>query len=320
MWPRYSIVTGLPYDRENTTMSDLEMCSSCQAEYNNIHNRRHYSQTNSCPDCSIPIHLYDNNGVEISNDAESILLIVNESLRHGHILAVKGIGGYLLLCDATKQFSVITLRNRKQRPAKPFAVMYPSIEMMEEDLNITAKEREALLGKIAPIVLCKLKGDPSTGLCAGAIAPGLDKIGAVLPYTPLLALIMEQWNKPLIATSGNLSGSPIVYTDEDALLWLTEYADFILSFERDIVAPQDDSVMQFAEKSQQPIIIRRSRGLAPNYFPSPFSDTGNILAMGAELKSAFALTANNNLYISQFLGDQANFESQISFNNTLSHL
>ncbi|MBK6937596.1 MAG: Sua5/YciO/YrdC/YwlC family protein [Chitinophagaceae bacterium] len=131
---------------------------------------------------------------------------------------------------------------------------------------------------------------------------------------------MEQWNKPLIATSGNLSGSPIVYTDEDALLWLTEYADFILSFERDIVAPQDDSVMQFAEKSQQPIIIRRSRGLAPNYFPSPFSDTGNILAMGAELKSAFALTANNNLYISQFLGDQANFESQISFNNTLSHL
>lgn len=318
--PRYSIITGLPYDRENTTMAELDMCRNCNAEYNDTHNRRHYSQTNSCPNCSIPIHLFDNNGVEISNDADSILLIVNESLRHGHIIAVKGIGGYLLLCDATNHFSVLTLRNRKHRPAKPFAVLYPSIEQMEEDLIITAKEKDALLGKAAPIVLCRLKEEPASGLCTDVVAPGLDKIGAMLPYTPLLALIMQEWKKPLVATSGNLSGSPIIYADEDALMWLSEYADFILSFERDIVAPQDDSVMQFAEKSQQPIIIRRSRGLAPNYFPSPFPDTGTILAMGAELKSAFAITAGNNLYVSQFLGDQANFESQISFNNTLSHL
>ena len=318
--PRYSIITGLPYDRENTTMAELDMCRSCNTEYNDIHNRRHYSQTNSCPDCSIPIHLYDNNGVEISNDAESILLIVNESLRHGHIIAVKGIGGYLLLCDATNHFAVLTLRNRKHRPAKPFAVLYHSLEKAEKDLVITAKEKEVLLGKAAPIVLCTLKGEPASGLCTDVVAPGLDKIGAMLPYTPLLALIMKEWKNPLVATSGNLSGSPIVYTDEDALLWLTEYADFILSFERDIVAPQDDSVMQLTEKNQQPVIIRRSRGLAPNYFPSPFTDTGDILAMGAELKSAFAITAGNNLYVSQFLGDQANFESQISFNNTLSHL
>lgn len=318
--PRYSITTALPYDRENTTMADLKMCRHCEAEYTDIHNRRHYSQTNSCPDCSIPIHLMDNNGIKISNDSESILLIVNESLKHGHIIAVKGIGGYLLICDATKALSIETLRDRKHRPSKPFAVMYPSLSMMKKDLIITPIEEEALCSKTAPIVLCGLKNELSTGLCADAIAPGLDKIGAMLPYTPLLALIMEQWNKPLVATSGNLSGSPIIYTDEDALLWLTGYADFIVSFERGIVTPQDDSVIQFAEKSQQPIILRRSRGLAPNYFPDPFTSSGNILAMGAELKSAFAITANKNLYVSQFLGDQVNFESQVSFNDTLSHL
>ena len=318
--PRYSIITALPYDRKNTTMAELKMCTACEAEYSDIYNRRHYSQTNSCPDCSIPIHLYDNNGIEISNDPESILLIIKESLTHGHILAVKGIGGYLLVCDATNALSIETLRDRKHRPAKPFAVMYPSLSMMEKDLVITAKEKEALSGNTAPIVLCKLKEETGTGICTSIIAPGLDKIGVMLPYTPLLFLIMEQWNKPLIATSGNLSGSPIIYTDEDALLWLTDYADFILSFERDIVTPQDDSVIQFSEGSQQSIILRRSRGLAPNYFPSPLKKSSTLLAMGAELKSAFAISDNDNLYISQYLGDQGNFDSQTSYGYTLDHL
>ncbi len=318
--PRYSIITGLPYDRPNTTMTELEMCPSCKIEYNNIHDHRHFSQTNSCPDCAVPMHLFDNNGVEISRDPESILLIALESLKHGHILAVKGIGGYLLICDATKHYSVSTLRDRKHRPAKPFAVMYPSVEKAEEDLIITDKEKKALTSKQAPIVLCELKEEPVSGICTEAIAPGLGKIGALLPYTPLLCLIMEGWNKPLVATSGNLSGTPIIYTDEDAILWLTDYADFIISFERDIVAPQDDSVIQFTGHSTHPVILRRSRGLAPNYFPATFLNTQPILAMGAELKSAFAISAGHNLFVSQYLGDQANFESQVSFDYTLSHL
>lgn len=318
--PRYSIITGLPYDRPNTTMTELEMCPSCNKEYNDIHDHRHFSQTNSCPDCAIPMHLFDNNGIEISRDPESILLIALESLKHGHILAVKGIGGYLLLCDATKHYSVSTLRDRKHRPARPFAVMYPSVEKAEEDLIITDKEKKALTGKQAPIVLCQLKEDPASGICMEAIAPGLGKIGALLPYTPLLCLIMEGWNKPLVATSGNLSGTPIIYTDEDALLWLTDYADFIISFERDIVAPQDDSVIQFTGHSTHPVILRRSRGLSPNYFPATFLNTQPTLAMGAELKSAFAISAGHNLFVSQYLGDQANFESQVSFDYTLSHL
>lgn len=317
--PRYSIVTALPYDRENTTMAEMEMCDDCKAEYNDIHNHRHYSQTNSCPDCSIPIHLYDNAGIRICSDFDCILILTMQALKDGHIVAVKGIGGYLLLCDATRPLSIETLRDRKHRPEKPFAVMYPSIEMMQLDMELNAAEINALTGKAAPIVLCRLKQKPLTGLSTDVIAPGLDKIGAMLPYTPLLAILLQQWNMPLIATSGNLSGSPIIYKDEDALQWLTDYADFILSFERDIVTPQDDSVLQFTKQSQQ-IILRRSRGLAPNYFPSPFTKTADILAMGAELKSAFAVTANHNLYISQYLGDQENYESQVSFDRTLNHL
>ncbi|MEQ1675487.1 MAG: carbamoyltransferase HypF [Chitinophagaceae bacterium] len=318
--PRYSIITHLPYDRKNTTMKNLKMCDSCSSEYNDHTDRRHYSQTNSCPDCCIPMHLYDDQGVEISHDPESILLLVQNSLEDGHIVAIKGIGGYLLLCDATKHRSIKTLRDRKYRPAKPFAVMYPSIQMMETDLVLTAKEKEALAGKVAPIVLCKLKKELTSGLCVTAIAPGLDKLGVLLPYTGLLVQIAERWNKPLIATSGNLSGSPIIYTDDDAILWLGDQADFIVSFDRDIVAPQDDSVILFTEKYQQRVILRRSRGLAPNYFPNPFQNTQNLLAMGAEMKSAFAILDNNNLYISQFLGDQGNYDSQLSYKNTLLHL
>lgn len=318
--PRYSIITKLPYDRENTTMAELEPCEHCQAEYNDIHDTRHFSQTNSCPECAIPMYLFDKDGVEISHDTESILQIIQESLLHGHILAIKGIGGYLLLCDATKNYSIRTLRERKQRPSKPFAVLYPSLEMMEDDLMLGEKEKKALLSKTAPIVLCPLKSEPVSGICTSLLAPGLDKLGVMLPYTPLLQLIMQHWNKPLVATSGNLSGAPIIYTDEEALLWLTEYADYIVSFDREIMAPQDDSVWQFSARSNNPIILRRSRGMAPNYYPFIFSLEEPVLAMGAELKSAFALNAGSNLFVSQFLGDQANYDAHLSFQYTLEHL
>lgn len=318
--PRYSIITSLPYDRENTTMKELQMCPECDAEYNDIHQRRHYSQTNSCPQCTIPVHMFGNNGTVLCSDFDCILVMALQALKDGHILAVKGTGGYLLMCDAARPLSIETLRDRKHRQHKPFAVMYPSVEMAASDVTIGDKEKEALQNKTAPIVLCRLKEKQFTGLSTEIIAPGLDKLGVMLPNTPLLALLLEQWNKPLIATSGNLSGSPIIYKDEEALLWLTDYADFIIGFEREIVTPQDDSLVQFTPLYQQQIILRRSRGLAPNYYPSPFNNLENILAMGAELKSAFAVTSGNNIYVSQYLGDQENYESQVSFNNTLSYL
>jgi hydrogenase maturation protein HypF len=313
--PRYSIQTALPYDRNNTTMHDLHMCFACDAEYQNINDRRHFSQTNSCWDCEIKLHYYEAGGGR--QEAGDIITLVAQDILAGKIVAVKGVGGYLLLCDATNEEAIRTLRDRKQRPAKPLAIMYPTIEMAEDDLELRSSEIQALKSKAAPIVLCKTKNN--LGICFDLIAPGLDKIGMMLPGSPLLELLASALKIPVVATSGNISGSPIIYKDEDALDNLFEVADRILSYDREIVAPQDDSVMQFTETGQQ-IILRRSRGLAPNYFPAPFKGNGDrILAMGAEMKSSFAIQ-QKNLYISQYLGDQGSVESQESYSKTFAHL
>ncbi|MBS1653520.1 MAG: carbamoyltransferase HypF [Bacteroidetes bacterium] len=318
--PRYSITTQLPYDRENTTMADLQMCTECNAEYSDPYNRRHFSQTNSCKDCEIVMHWYNAKKECLSSDAAEILNEVIEKLAEGKILAIKGVGGYLLVCDAANENALFTLRERKHRPAKPFALLYKNVSEIRKDAIVSWQEEKALLGKAAPIVLCGLKKQSPNGICTELIAPGLDKIGVMLPYTGLLLLIAEKYTKPLVATSGNISGSPILYTDNDALNHLTGLADYVLTYDREIVMPQDDSVMQFTNAGQR-IILRRSRGLAPNYFPSPFTlSNKTVLATGGELKSAFALIDNDKLYISQFLGDQAGLESQSAYQKTLQHL
>lgn len=319
--PRYSIITSLPYDRPNTTMADYEQCRHCKNEYHNPAHRRYYSQTNSCEDCGISMHLYNSDGENICNDYECIHVMLQDALHNGHILAVKGIGGYLLMADATNYLTIDTLRKRKQRQSKPFAVLYPSLHAAEKDVELNEKEKEALLSIASPIVLCRLKEKRGTALCANMIAPGLQKIGVMLPYSPLLALIAEQFKKPLIATSGNISGSPIIYNDDEALEYLGEIADFVLTYDRDIVVPQDDSVLQFTTEHQQKIILRRSRGLAPNFYPVPFQQNEtSMIAMGAELKSSFALLQNNRCYISQYLGDQGSYDAQLSYRHTLKHL
>ena len=318
--PRYSITKDLPYDRDRTTMAHLQICDRCFSEYNDIENRRHFSQTNSCKECAVPMHFFSSSENCLSNHEDEILKLVDCELKRGSILAVKGIGGYLLLCDATNETSINVLRTRKQRPAKPFAMLYADIEMASADVKLRSFEINALKEKSAPIVLCELKPTVASGICKQAIAPDLDKIGLMLPYTPLLLLIAESFGKPLIATSGNISGSPIIYKDADALESLFDVADFVLTYDRDIVAPQDDSVIQFTERGQK-IILRRSRGLAPNYFPNPFTTINDsVLAMGGELKSAFALLDQKNLYISQYLGDQSTLESQTCFKETLHHI
>jgi hydrogenase maturation protein HypF len=318
--PRYSIIQSLPYDRENTTMHELEMCSSCSSEYNDIHNRRHYSQTNSCKDCAVQMHLYQSKNEELDYTDDEIIRSVTDALINGKIAAVKGIGGYLLLCDATNETAITHLRNRKQRPSKPFAILYPNIEMAGEDVQLRSFEKEALQSKASPIVLCRNNFRSENKICKELIAPGLDKMGVLLPYSPLLQIITSYVNRPLIATSANLSGSPIIYKDEDALENLFDVADIILTYDREILVPQDDSVLQFTEDGQK-IILRRSRGLAPNYFPNPIEDnTETILATGGELKSAFALLYKNKLYVSQFLGDQGSIESQEAYSHTLQHI
>lgn len=318
--PRYSIIKALPYDRANTTMVAYEQCRQCNNEYQTPLNRRYYSQTNSCNDCSIPMHLYNNEGKEICSNAECILIMVKDAILNGHIIAVKGIGGYLLMCDATSFLTIRTLRERKQRPAKPFAVLYSSLQHAKGDVHISAKEKEALQSTAAPIVLCNMKDSLKSGLCTEQVAPSLHKLGVMLPYSPLLALIAEAVQKPLVATSGNINGAPIIYKDEEALEHLGEIADFVLSYDRDIVVPQDDSVMQFSSFHQQKVIVRRSRGLAPNYFPLPFESEYNMLATGAELKGSFGLMNKGYCYISQYLGDQGMYDAHLSYKQTLQHL
>lgn len=316
--PRYSIIQSLPYDRVNTSMSDFEMCTRCAHEYENPHSRRYYSQTNSCPQCGVSLSLMDNKGNSISNLTSEILDVADESLRQGKILAVKGIGGFLLMADAENESAVELLRERKHRPTKPFALLYPSLAQVEEDVFISTKEKEELTSIVSPIVLLKLKGSPKTKLALTQIAPSLSKIGVMLPYTPLLELIAGKFGKPLIATSGNISGSPIFYLDDQAFKHLENIADLFLTNNRDIVVPQDDSVVQFA--GHQKIVLRRSRGLAPTYLPNPFESAGKpILATGSDLKSAFALLAKDNLYVSQYLGDLENFETQQTYYHVLHH-
>jgi hydrogenase maturation protein HypF len=318
--PRYSIIKNLPYDRENTTMYNLPMCDHCSEEYKDLNNTRFFSQTNSCNDCPITMHLVDASAKELYYTQDIMPEVAAEKLKEGNIVAVKGIGGYLLLCDATNEEIILTLRNRKNRPNKPFALLYPDMAMADKDLYLRSEEIEAIKNWVAPIVLCRLKEKSGNNICTQLIAPGLDKLGLMLPYTPLLLLISQGFNRPLIATSGNISGSPVIYTEKEAYENLTDIADYILTYDRDIVTPQDDSVIQFTE-TRQKIILRRSRGLAPNYFPSPFENiTDCTLGMGGELKSAFALLAGNNLYVSQYLGHQENLESQNCFTTTLHHL
>ena len=319
--PRYSVITSLPYDRCNTTMEPYEPCWQCKKEYHDPLNRRYYSQTNSCEDCGIPLHLYNQEGENICNDTECILVMVKDALSNGHIVAVKGIGGYLLLCDATNYFAVHTLRERKHRPSKPFAVLYPSVQTLEQDVVLSEKEKAELLSPVAPIVLCRLQQAPASGICTDQVAPGLQRLGVMLPYAPLLALIAEAFDKPLVATSGNISGSPIIYKDDQAMEFLGEIADFVLTHERSITTPQDDSVVQYTPNRQQRIVLRRSRGLAPGYYPVPFETSAStLLAMGAEMKGSFSLLQRNNCYVSQYLGDQGSYESQVSYKTTLSHL
>ncbi|MBK8346995.1 MAG: carbamoyltransferase HypF [Saprospiraceae bacterium] len=318
--PRYSITNKLPYDRINTTMSYLHMCPACEKEYQNIKDRRYYSQTNSCPDCAVQMHLHHAKHTEMNINQGDIVNLITLAIKKGKIVAVKGTGGFLLMCDATNRDTIINLRTRKHRPAKPLAIMYPDIHMAKKDIFINNLEKSTLLSKSAPILLCRKKDLCETGLCHDTIAPGLDKIGVMMPSSPLSYLIAEECGLPLVTTSGNISGSPILYTDEDALTHLFDIADLILTYDREIIMPQDDSVMQITDTGQK-IILRRSRGLAPGYFPDPFSDSSeSLLAFGGELKGAFAIYQNGNINISQYLGDQQSYESQKAYARSLSQL
>ncbi|MDX2302462.1 MAG: carbamoyltransferase HypF [Microscillaceae bacterium] len=333
---RYSIIESLPYDRENTTMAAFKPCFSCQKEYQDPLNRMYYSQTNSCPDCGVRMRLFVKNKEVFFEDPKEqalnreIIKTVALAWKIGKIVALKGIGGYLLSCDATNAAAIRTLREHKKRPSKPFALMYPNLESIKMDVELSEKAIELLQSPESPIVLLDLQENKTSGIAHWEIAPNLHQIGVMLPYTPLFVLLLREFQKPIVATSANLSNSPIIYEDEKALQDLGEIADLILTHNRPIVAPQDDSVISLAAWDQQPIFLRRSRAFAPNFIPkkevlksrSEFNlqtKPKTILAMGAEMKSTFALTHQNNLYISQYLGDLESYETQENYQKLIRH-
>lgn len=318
--PRYSIIKQLPYDRENTAMDFFEMCNQCNEEYNDPMNRRHFSQTNSCPDCPVQMKLFDANQNVIEENQAGIITKICELWNEGKIVAIKGIGGYLLTCDAANENAIKELRFRKHRPTKPFALMFADIHLLQTEVHINEDEKKELQSVAAPIVLLQLKKNANCTLALDKIAPGLSKIGVMLPYTPLYQLLLQQFSKSIVATSGNISNAPIVFEDDEALNELNSIADYVLVHNREIVAPQDDSVVAYSSKSKQRILVRRARGFAPLYInQNLLLPQTNILAMGALLKSNFTLLHQQNIHISQYLGDTDNYDTQKNYNKILTH-
>ena len=317
--PRYSIINRLPFDRENTSMRDYKMCASCENEYREPGDRRYFSQTNSCHTCGIGLLLTSTENELPETDYSQIVSKAVQLLDQGKIIAVKGIGGYLLMCDAANKESICKLRFYKQRSSKPFALMYPDVEMLRSDVLLSPMEEECLLSPPSPIVLLQLKENISSRICVPEIAPGLTQVGAMLPYAPVYVLLLSAFNKPVIATSANINSSPIIHRDSD-IERLNKMANAIMSNNREIVVPQDDSVIKFSAFTSQKIIIRRSRGLSPTYINPELSlPSKNVLATGALLKSTFTLTHRQNIYISQYLGDLDDYDVQKNYKQCLNH-
>ena len=316
--PRYSIIDKLPYDRQNTNMSKYQMCPKCEEEYADPNDRRYHSQTNSCKDCGINMQLFSSDGQQIAVAQGQIIRRAVDLLKAGNIIAIKGIGGFLIIADAKNDLTIRKLRERKHRPEKPFAVMYPSLLLAERDLSITEVERKALLSPYAPIVLLKCRRQD---VVSKYVAPRLNNLGVMLPYTPLFQQLLDDFGSPIVATSGNISGSSIVIDDSDVFELLEHVVDFILTNDRPINIAQDDSVIRFTPLFQKKIILRRSRGIAPNcIFASPSDGVQSCLALGANMKSTFSITHKGNILTSQYLGNLDDYRSLLSFERTISNL
>jgi hydrogenase maturation protein HypF len=307
--PRFTIIESMPYDRPNTTMRAFRMCKQCQSEYNDVNDRRFHAQPNACPVCGPVLSITDSSGNSLKGDA---LALAAGLLRQGKVIAIKGLGGFLLSCDATDDAAVALLRERKRRGAKPFAVMMSSIHEIEKCCQLSEQEKALLESSQSPIVLLKRNHQPS--MLSPLVAPGTAYLGVMLPYTPLHYLLLSKVGRPLVMTSGNLSEEPIAADNEEALRRLPVIADYFLMHNRDIYSRYDDSVAMVANNSVQ--VIRRARGFAPYPVKLPFS-TVKVLACGGETKNSFCLTRENFAFLSQHIGDLENLETLENFEATI---
>jgi hydrogenase maturation protein HypF len=307
--PRFTIIEDMPYDRKNTTMRTFTMCPQCLKEYNDINDRRFHAQPNACPGCGPALQLTDSSGKSVAGDPLSLSA---DLLRQGNILAIKGLGGFLLACDATDDAAVALLRQRKRRRFKPLAVMMACIDDVEKYCHVSEKENALLVSSQAPIVLLKTR--LSSSILSSQVAPNTTSLGVMLPYTPLHHLLLRKADRPLVMTSGNMSEEPIAAGNDEALQRLSGIADYFLMHNRDICSRYDDSVTMVVSSGTQ--IIRRARGLAPYPVKLPFN-AGMVLACGAETKNSFCITRDNNAFLSQHIGDLENIETLDHFEDTL---
>lgn len=307
--PRYSIIKDVPYDRAATTMDEFQMCSQCQAEYDDPGNRRFHAQPNACPVCGPEYRLVNQAGEMIGGD---VFTATRRLVAAGHIVAIKGLGGYHLACDARHEQAVRNLRSRKIREEKPFAVMCGSTLAAGQLCTVSAAEEKLLTGTARPIVLLAKK--PSYNL-AGGIAPGNAYLGVMLPYAPVHWLLLgpdDVW----VMTSANVSDEPIAYDDQDALSRLPGIADYFLVHNRRIHKPSDDSVVRVVLDKQY--ILRRSRGFAPA--PIRLSrEIPSILAVGAEVKNAFCLNQGQFAFMSPHIGDLENLSTYTAYLESIEH-
>ena len=308
--PRFTIIAGVPYDRPRTTMREFRMCPDCQREYDDPLDRRFHAQPNACPVCGPHLTLRDAQGRPLAERDEALRRVV-ELLRTGHIVAIKGLGGYQLACDATRAEAVSRLRERKRRPHKPFAVMVADVEATEEQAILSPAARDLLTSPAAPIVLLPWR-EGST--IVPVVAPATQVIGIMLPYTPLHHVLLRDVQLPLIMTSGNLTEEPIARDNDEALRRLRGIADYFLTHNRGIYSRYDDSVWFIPAGGAQP--VRRARGYAPFPIHLPF-DTHPILACGAELKNTFCLTRDQYAFLSQHIGDMQNLETLDHYKETI---
>ncbi|MCW8922793.1 MAG: carbamoyltransferase HypF, partial [Gammaproteobacteria bacterium] len=316
--PRYTLIKALPYDRPNTTMAEFELCPACLAEYEDPGNRRFHAEPVACPDCgpSLNFHCGDN----VVNDNEESIQKTIEALQAGKIIAVKGIGGYHLMCDASNSKAVKRLRKHKPRPDKPLAVMFPApvdnpFEYAEQALSLSEMDKVFLQQPARAILLVAKK---QVSELSELIAPGLNEVGMMLPYSPLHHLLLNDFAGPLVATSANISGEPVLIHNHDIEKRLAHVADACLHHNRPIQRPADDPVYKTIAKKPRP--IRTGRGSAPIALSLPFELDCPVLAVGAHMKNTITLAWKNRAVISPHIGEMDSARSLEIFENSIDDL
>jgi len=310
--PRYSIMLNQPYDRERTTMAGFKYCADCEHEYQAVDNRRFHTQTIACPNCGPALQLLDHEGNTLAEN--DVLLAAGDYLRAGKIIAVKGIGGFQLLVDATNQDAIERLRIRKHRPQKPFALMVADLAAAQALCFINDIEQQALSSYAAPIVLLNKRSGTSI---ADAVAPESSLLGVMLAYSPLHHLLLHDFGAPLVATSGNRHNEPICIDNAQALEQLAGIADYFLIHNRPILRPLDDSIVRLI--GDKVTVLRRARG----YVPTPItlkSSLPDMLAVGGQLKNTVAVSHGKQILLSQHLGDLDSAATQQQFDNTIADM